>query len=137
MRGNRDLDLSPIMYIMTFRKRSTSQRILRNNPLRKESLRETQDLLVNNLRDTLVHQFHTHRDALSFKLNVDINIHIIMHTIIFLYIIIMMVSILGMITIHLTPHLTCIINMHTFTHKHHTDLTILEMDTRVSAECAN
>ena len=104
MRGNRDLDLNPTIYTMTFRKRSTNRKVLRNNPLRKESLRETQDLLVNNLRDTLVHQFHTHRDALSFKLNVDINIHIIMHTIIFLYIIIMMVSTLLMITIHLTLH---------------------------------
>ena len=48
-----------------------------------------------------------------------------------------MVSILPMITIHLTLHITCIINMHTFTHKHHIDLAILEMDTRVSAECAD
>ena len=127
MRGNRDLDLNPIIYTLIFRKRSTNRKVPRNNPLRKESLRKIQDLLVN--------QFHTLRDALSSKLNVNININIIMHIIIFLCIIIMMVNILHMITIHLTLHITYIINMHTFIHKHNVDLSILEMDTGVSAEC--
>ena len=137
MRGNRDPDLNPIIYTLIFRKRSTNRKVPRHNPLKKGSLRKIQDLLVNQFhthRDALVNQFHTLRDALSSKLNVNININII---IIFLCIIIMMVNTLHMITIHLTFHITCIINMHTFIHKHNIDLFILEMDTRFSTKCAD